>query len=81
VEADVERPAILNAQPITFNYVGSTETRLGFAAEQLATLDPKLVNFNAAGQPESVSNLALLAHLLDALKWLDARLRALEAER
>ncbi len=70
---------ILNAQPITFCYKGQSQRRLGFSAEQLAEIDPLLVNLDREGRPDSISHPAMFAYIVAMLQNLDQRLRALEA--
>jgi hypothetical protein len=71
------RVASLFAQvrPITFDYKAARAAKgvLGFAAEDLALIDPRLVNLDKDGLPESVRVQALIAYLFEAVRELRAR--------
>lgn len=53
---------------------------LGFIAEEVAEVDPRLVEFNDSDEPESVAYDRLVVHLVNVCQQLQDRLAALEAQ-
>ena len=53
---------------------------LGFIAEEVAEVDPRLVEFNDNDEPESVAYDRLVVHLVNVCQQLQDRLAALEAQ-
>lgn len=55
-------------RPITFRWKDRGEADLGFAAEEVAEVDPILVTYNPAGEIEGVKYRQLTAVLVNAIK-------------
>jgi hypothetical protein len=70
---------VLRIAPITFDYINGAKDCLGFSAEQLHAIDPRLVNLDAQGRPDSIRWEALAAHIVVCLQAFDKRIAALEA--
>lgn len=70
---------ILGAEPIRVDFIGGTKGVPGFAAEQIATIAPDLVNRDAEGRPDSLRLQGMLAYTIALLRAQDARIAALEA--
>jgi Chaperone of endosialidase len=71
--------AILALEPVSYVHVSDRgERRVGFIAEQVAAVDPRLAVFNAEGEPDEVAYGHLTAPIICALQDLARRLNALE---
>jgi hypothetical protein len=71
--------SLLNVDPIVFDYVGGAKDVVGFSAEALWNAGlTEAVNLDADGQPFSLREHALIAHLASIVKHQDARIAALE---
>jgi hypothetical protein len=71
--------SLLDVDPIQFDYVGGATDVVGFSAEALWDAGlTHLVNLDADGQPFSLREHALIAHLASIVKHQDARIAALE---
>lgn len=77
--ADASSPA-LQLRPVTFSYKGSTETRFGLIAEEVAPLLPNLVVYDKQGDPQTVMYHELPALLLNELQKALKRIEALESK-
>jgi hypothetical protein len=66
--------------PVAYEWKSTREADIGFVAEEIAAIDPRLVTRNAAGDVEGVKYERLTAVLAVALKDLDARLEAIERQ-
>ena len=53
---------------------------IGFIAEEVAEVDPRLVEFNDSDEPESVAYDRLVVHLVNVCQQLQDRVAALEAQ-
>ena len=62
--------AIYNLRPTTFTYKGSTETRYGLIAEEVAEVMPNLVVYDKSGDPQTVMYHELPALLLNEIQKL-----------
>ena len=67
-------------RPVAYEWRQTHEADIGFVAEEIAAIDPRLVTRNAAGEVEGVKYERLTAVLAVALKDLDARLEAIERQ-
>jgi hypothetical protein len=67
-------------RPVAYDWKETHEADIGFVAEEIAAIDPRLVTRNAAGEVEGVKYERLTAVLAVALKDLDARLEAIERQ-
>ncbi len=65
-------------QPITFNWKGNGLLDLGFAAEELAKINPLLVNYNKNGEIEGVKYDRISTVLVNAVKEQQAEIEKLE---
>ena len=65
-------------EPIAFAWKDDGLRDVGFAAEAVATVDPRLVTFDSAGQVEGVKYDRLTTALVNAVKELKERNDALE---
>ncbi len=79
---------VMAMRPVSFVYnkeVGVEGDQVGFIAEQMALIDPKLVGFNPNGEAQSVRYMQLTARLAGAIQELkyandnlEARVKELE---
>jgi hypothetical protein len=67
-------------RPVAYEWKSTHEADIGFVAEEIATIDPRLVTRNAAGEVEGVKYERLTAVLAVALQDLGARLEAIERQ-
>ncbi len=87
-KTDVERldaahalDVVKSLSPITYRGINDGETRFaGFAAEEVAALDPMLVTFDKEGRPDYVTYDRVPAYLVPVAQNHEARLADLEAE-
>lgn len=79
--------AIRQLTPVSFQFRGTTQTHLGFTAQSVASVIPEAVSVaggsgalidNGGADLMGVDMMALLAHTVNALKNVNARLEALE---
>jgi hypothetical protein len=68
-------------RPIGFTWKQSGGADIGFAAEEVAGLDPRLATFNDNGDVEGVKYDRLTAVLVNAVNELEARLQALQRDK
>lgn len=60
--------AIRAMQPVTFRYKDSPASRIGFIAEDMQAIDPRLVGLDSEGLPSSIDDAAVLALVVQAVK-------------
>lgn len=79
---------VMAMQPVSFLYndnVGVSGAQVGFIAEQMARIDPRLVGFNPDGEAQSVRYMQLTARLAGAIQELndnfETRLAKLESRK
>lgn len=66
-------------EPVAFIYNDDTRRRWGFIAEQVASVDPKFGDaWDAAGNPKSIDQNAILAFTVKMVQELETRIRELE---
>jgi hypothetical protein len=59
---------VLGIEPVSFKYNGTNEPRLGFIAEQIETIEPRLVARDTDGSPRSVHYAEITAVLSAVVK-------------
>lgn len=67
-------------RPISFTWKDAGLKDVGFGAEDVAAVEPRLSAFNQAGAVEGVKYDRLTAVLVNAVAELEARIKSLEAE-
>jgi hypothetical protein len=72
-ELDLGLAAVKKLRAIAFTWTGSGAEDLGFVAEEIATLDERLITRNATGEIEGVRYERLTAVLAKAVQELSAR--------
>lgn len=72
--------AFLSLKPIRWDYKnGGAPNVVGFSAESLAAVDPKLVNYDDEGKPYSNRDAAMVSYLFEIVKKQQAQINSLEA--
>jgi len=66
-------------RPISFTWRDGGLRDVGFGAEEVAAIDPRLAVFNEAGEVEGVKYDRLTTVLVNAIKELEQRVKVLEA--
>ena len=67
-------------QPITFNWKGNGLLDLGFGAEELAKINPLLVNYNEKGEVEGVKYNRISTVLVNAVKEQQSEIEKLKKQ-
>ena len=65
-------------RPVTYRFKGDREERIGLIAEEVAAIDPRLVDRDSQGQPHSIRWEEVTTLLLAEVRTVRARLEALE---
>lgn len=82
VTLDGERAKAIVAalRPITYRGINNGETRFpGFAAEEVAELEPMLVTYDKEGRPDYVMYDRIASYLIPVIQEQEARIKTLEA--
>lgn len=79
-DQDVAGPILASLTPREFRMNDSPAWRVGFIAEEVERIDPRLVNYDPQGRPHSVRYEDITSILTKGIQELDARVRALEAK-
>lgn len=69
---------IYKLHPVSFDYKKDGSRHIGMIAEEVFKVIPELVNANQDGQPDSIRYLELSVLLLNEIKKLNERIKALE---
>jgi hypothetical protein len=67
-------------RPVRYNKIGNTEQEIGLIAEEVSELFPEFVNYNEAGQPDSLNYTRLSVVLLQTIKELSDKINKLETK-
>lgn len=67
-------------RPVRYNKVGYTTQEIGLIAEEVSELFPEFVNYNEAGQAESLNYTRLSVILLQTVKELSDKIKKLETK-
>jgi hypothetical protein len=74
---------ILNLRPVTYKSLGIADnpesTYLGFVAEEVEGVEPRLVSYSLDGQADGVQYERVIPALVNVIKRQEARIAALEA--
>mgnify|MGYP002654986304 CR=1 FL=1 len=67
-------------RPVRYNKIGFAEQEIGLIAEEVGELFPEFVNYNDAGQAESLNYTRLSVLLLQTVKELSDKIKKLETK-
>jgi hypothetical protein len=67
-------------RPVRYNKIGNAEQEIGLIAEEVSELFPEFVNYNEAGQPDSLNYTRLSVVLLQTIKELSDKINKLETK-
>jgi hypothetical protein len=70
--------SIMKIEPSLFKYNGKNEVNIGLIAEQLDTVDKRLVEYGEDGLPRSIDQTALIATLVSAVQDQQKQIDELE---
>lgn len=71
--------AFLQLEPVSYNYIGSSDPDIGLIAEDVAELVPEMVTYNQDGLPEAVKYDKGVLYLLDIVRRQQAELAERDA--
>jgi hypothetical protein len=71
---------VRSLRPITFNWINGNVPDLGFAAEEVAAVEPLLATYNKKGEVEGVKYAQITTALVNAIKEQQTEIEKLQAQ-